>query len=332
MNLGAAITCGAAMMWTGAALAGPAEDLAGFLDSLGPDVGYAQVVAAEDGGVTIERLAVSPAMVLQAAGMPPAEDGQAEGAALLVESLRLNEGAAAMLVGTNSGAEPGPISVSAEGVRLDLAALAGSASVEQFRGYLGADALAGGFALTITEPGNGSFQVEFDLDLDALGVIGLRLEVDEEGVQLPSGTLRLTDSPTRGIAGFGAWIRRGWLESALVMMELYPIDDYDVRAQEAEEKLREAIAASASTGPEAAAALAAWAREMAAALPEHAGTLQALAAFGEGPGRLDITIAPPDRDAELMFNMFAGPDPIPTPEQVATTIETMGLSAAFAAE
>lgn len=320
------------LLLSAAAQAQPAENLATLLDLFAPSVAYESVEAAPDGGVVVEGLTVSAAelgLLLQLPGADSsavAEPDPAPG--LTVGRLQLGAAAAAMLIGGHDGG-PATIEATADDFRLDLAALADAAPFDQLARHLQVDALEGSVVLEIGPPAGGSFQVRFDADFGAMGGIAFAVELDERGVRLPTGTLTFTETEHRIVAGLGAWIRRNWLESALEMMELFPIADSNALALETVAQLRAAIEAAPATGREAAAALGAWARDMAVALPDHAAVLQALARFGTETGTLRVTLAPSSREGEIAFDLSAGPEPFPTPEQLAATIETLGISAEF---
>ena len=308
MKLGSAIAFGAATLWLGAAHAGPAEELAAFLDSMQPGLGYRSIEATEDGGVTVQGLTATVAFLAESGALVPPTGDAGDATALTVESLRLSEGAAAMLVGTNSGAEPGTIVIDATGVHLDLAVMAGSRRVDLLREHLGTDQIDGQIAIAVEQGADGQHAARIDAGSDQVGQIALVLAFDETGGQLLSGEAWLADTPRRGLVGLGAYLHRlGGVRDAM----------------------RAELDAMPSTGPAAAAALADWAAGMAAALPEHAPVLEAAAAFASEPGRLHVTFAQPDPAGDV-YEGLSGSGFAQDPQQVSDLIEGLGLGAEFA--
>lgn len=337
MRLMPALALATSVLWLGAAQAGPAEDLAAVMD-MTPGMSYETAVPTDDGGVLIQGVRANAGFVVESAGLAgapgePVADPSA--ITLVIDSLRLSEGAAAMLIGTSSGAQPGLVTIEIEGLRLDLAALAGPRPADLLREHLGADEIAGGMAFSLDPMNPSRQQAAIAIDLQPIGRVEIELAFTESGRLLPSGTVRLTDTPERGLIAFGSFVRRLSLEIALEWAEATVGEVEPGRSAEAEAALAEMraqLAVMSLPAPEAAAALADWAEAMAAQLPEHADVLEAVAAFARGTGTLDLTIAPPDPEVDLASIAIGEPGSLSETAQIARAIETLGLGAEFRAE
>ena len=330
-----------------AAQAGPADLVLEVLGS--PDfaasVDYDSVVDTGDGGVEILGLSLTGEVLrtLGAIGSldtweEPASRG--EPAVLTFETVRLGAGAIDALFGVQGDAPADSLAFGLDGFRMDLAALADEPAIAMMRQYLGGmDMLAGSAEVTLSGA-TPVYDVAVVVDLAGVGRFEMNLAGDEEAGP-PSGSISFTDTAGRGLAGLMAFIQRMPVEMSLRMAQstLRDMREHPANNPDAEDPIFDLLGAEVAAaeallarfpadGPAAAAAMAAWAEEMADALPHHAALFAAIEAFAETSGTLRLHFAPQEDTIVPMEAAFEI-DFYTDVEAFDAVIGALGMSAEF---